>query len=152
MPPKFWLVMHYVALIWVGLFGVAVCRTCLADEPGKLSIPPTEATAEASSPGSLDLNIPVNRKEIMWGIGALAVAALSFQGYRVLVASSSHGEVIGSIAMIAGLLVIANGICCACSWSYMVTNMIVGGFLAMVFGVGIAAQSADARKQKNKVT
>ena len=53
MPPKFWLVMHYVALIWVGLFGVAVCRTCLADEPGKLSIPPTEATAEASSPGSL---------------------------------------------------------------------------------------------------
>jgi hypothetical protein len=147
MKPTFW----FVLLAWTGLLIMTFCRTCLADEPGKLSIPPTESNVEASSPGSFDLNIPVNRKEIAWGIGALAAAALGFQVYRVLVVNSSHGEVIGSLAMISGLLVVTNGICCACNWSYMVSNMIVGGFLAMVFGVGIAAQAADTRKQKTKV-
>ena len=139
MTPRFWLVMHILALIWAGLFGAAVCRTCLAGEIGKLNVQPTEPTIEITTPTPIprqtNLDALLTCEVIIWGYIATAAAALLFQGYRALAANTSHMEAIGCFMMIVGLFLAANGIAIASGWSYTATNMIVGGLVAMIFGL-----------------
>lgn len=66
-------------------------------------------------------------------------------GFTALADQSSPGEVAGSMIIIGGVFTIANALALAFSLSFLTTNLMVGGVLACICGLSIAAGAHENR-------
>jgi len=96
----------------------------------------------------------LTRSPLLWAIIGLVLLIVGGKtGYGLIskwAQKSSAGEVFGSFTMVGGLFTIANAAGLCFDWSLPITNMFVAGFVAMVFGIGIAASSNEKRKVAEK--
>ena len=64
--------------------------------------------------------------------------------------SNAAMEIFGVLLAIVGGFCVLNAVAYAASWEYLTPNLILGGIIAVIFGIGIACDANEQRNNKNK--
>jgi hypothetical protein len=115
---------------------------------------PTAAETPEEEAGPSLVQQSLTQNPLLWSvIGIALLVVVGKSGYGLLnkwATQASAGEVFGSLTMIGGLFTITNAAGLCFGWSLPIANMFVAGFVAMVFGIGIASSANEKRKEAAK--